>query len=338
MPASAGTGMPLRLNIVYPIGFFKGSEDTYSKFLTQGDKWQLESYTAPENGKLYINPTATAKAAAGGTKEARLTSIFRFDQIDGDGNGIRSEVQLNTDELWQTNVGFYKKVGGDEHRVLVEHGYASRNAEGLRRIPLLSDMGDKFKGGKPIKIGYRLISSDYVAIVEANAGKQWQLNVAGTVAGATVGGKVYDDGKGACFDVGIGGKHELAQGYVKFALGQKDGKQDKTATVLLHPRIDTSKTLGLSFVTKAVLDVAKQNYREAGVTVTGAVPKLKGFDWKLNVCVKAGVISVSDAIVAKLPGKWTLGASGSIGDVSKFDLKDVKFGLRLSQGSTPPPL
>lgn len=339
MPASAGTGMPLRLNILYPIGFFKGSEDTYSKFLTQGDKWQIESYTAPENGKVYMNPAASAKAAAGGPKEARLTSIFRFDEIDSEGSGIRSEVQLNTDENWQLNVGFYKKVGGDEHRVLVEHGYATRNSEGLRRIPLISDMGAHFKGGKPIKVGYRVISSDYVAILEADAGRKWQLNVGGSVAGATVGGKVYDEGFGPSFDVGVGGKHDLAQGYAKFALAmKKGGAQDKIATLLLHPRLDTSKTFGLSFVTKAVLDVAKQGVREVGVTVTGAVPKMKGYDWKFNVTVKGGVISASKAITAKLPGKWTIGAGGSIADVSKLDLKDVKFGIRLTQGSTPAPL
>lgn len=339
MPAAAGTGMPLRLNIVYPIGFFKGSEDVYSKFLTQGEKYQIESYTAPENGKLYMNVNAVAKATSSGTKEAKLASIFRFDQIDSEGSGIRTEVQLDTEaELSSSNIGFYKKIDGDEHRVLVEYGYASRNSEGIRRVPLLSELttdlsGQKFKG-KPLKIGYRVNSSDYSAVVEADLNKKWQLNVGANVAGATVGGKVYDDGKGVSFDVGVGGKTDAVQGYAKFAMAGGD----KTATVLVHPRLDTSSTFGLSFVAKAVLDVAKMNYKEAGITAAGALPGLKGFDWKTNLTIKGGKLSVSKALTTKLPGKWTLGAGFAFGDPTALNLKDVKFGLRLSQGSTPPPL
>lgn len=330
------------MDIVYPIGFFKGSEDVYSKFLTQGEKWAIESNTAPENKKLYMSTSATAKGAAGGAKEAKLTSVFRFDDMSG-GDGFKTKVELNTDENWATQVGFYKKKDGDEHRVLFEHGYATRNADGSRRIPLLSELAaagtqvDKSFKGTPLKVGYRLISSDYMALVEANTKYTWEVNVGASVAGAVVGGKVYNSGNGPSFDFGVGGKHDLFQGYAKFARAAKKDGEETTATLLVHPRIDTNSTFGLSFVAKAVVDVAKQGLKEAGVTVTGAVPTLKGYDWKLNLTKKDSKLALSKAISAKLPGKWTLGVGASLDDVSNgIELKSVKVGVKLTQGSAAP--
>eukprot|EP01065_Artemidia_motanka_P043894 TRINITY_DN6166_c2_g1_i2.p2 TRINITY_DN6166_c2_g1~~TRINITY_DN6166_c2_g1_i2.p2 ORF type:complete len:357 (+),score=129.15 TRINITY_DN6166_c2_g1_i2:70-1071(+) len=333
MPASAGSSMPLRLPIAYPIGFFKGSEDVYSKFLTQGDKWQIDTFTAPENEKLFVNPAATS---AGGKK--RLTGIFRFDKMDGD-DGFKSEVQINTDELWQVSAGFYKKVGGDAHRILGEFGYATRNEDGIRRIPILASAdGAKKFSSSPAKIGYRVTSGSWMAFIEGDMSQNWQINCAKCLCSTkTFGVKLAGGAKGMSIDAGIGAHTDKARGYLKLSTGA--GFAGKTATVLLHPLVDTKTTLGLSCVAKASFDAEQMSVKTVGATVTAAVPGLKGWDWKLNAERNAkGVIKAAGAVVAKLPGKWVMGLCASFDDTSKMGLSDMKLGMRLTQGSTPLPL
>eukprot|EP01060_Flectonema_neradi_P034733 TRINITY_DN619_c0_g1_i3.p1 TRINITY_DN619_c0_g1~~TRINITY_DN619_c0_g1_i3.p1 ORF type:complete len:314 (+),score=85.97 TRINITY_DN619_c0_g1_i3:83-1024(+) len=302
------------------LGAGKSMNDLYTKGFN-GDAWRMESYLKRDKtNQVWVDPSANLSGAGN-----KLSATFGYDNMDANMKyrGTTDNSFGHTSELAWT----LPLQDGDQ-RVKVE---IRTKLDKQTFLPDVSTASKKFfyKATLPKITGE--------AEVDGENAKVWARgSVCDDLAYGTQVNYAMSKSAITSIEAGLIGQLSTAFGKIAakgvYTRKNNDGSSSDSFEFGLLP---PAQSIGDRKVkTFAKLNVAGGNKDLGLVAETSACPCV---DVKAKVDLK-GLAALTSAFSAtwNAPGGWRI--SASIAEVCNKEGKNTKFGLRLSQGSTPPPL